>query len=330
MCTRVFLCDDTARIAGRTLDFSGTANPVMTWQPAAPASRHGETRIVRPQPAEDPVEWTSRHDVLAITDWDGRYLDGMNSAGLAAHALMYTTAGYEPPDTRPTLGTGSWVRFVVESCATGAEALDALSRVRVIPDTVLGVHLGVHLVMEDVTGDSAVMEPIDGHMVVHHGLRYRVTANSPDLETHLANLRRYRPFGGELPPPGDITSMDRFVRASYFLHYLPPPADARQAATDVMHVLETVAKPDGVPYPDGDVYPTRWLAAVDLVNLTYYFWSRTSPQVLWLDMADVRAARIDAQVTLMDPALAGDVSRTLLAGPDPQEGRTNGSRRSSR
>ncbi len=152
-------------------------------------------------------------------------------------------------------------------------------------------------------------------MVVAHGPEYRVVANSPSLGEHLVNLARYRPFGGELPPPGDVTSLDRFVRASYFLHYFPEPSDARQAAVAVMQVLQTVAKPLGVPYPDGDVYPTRWLSAVDLTNLDYYFWSRTSPAAIWLNLRDVAGSPVPLRADLMNPALTSDIRVGMLPVP---------------
>lgn len=305
MCTRVFQSsNELARVVGRTFDFSGEAHPYLWWLPPGLQSRGGA--------AADALTWMSRMGSLVITELDGRCVDGVNEAGLAVHALMFTSAVYESPDDRPTLGTGMWVRFLLDTCSTVAEALTALESVRVTPDRVLGQLLGIHVAMEDASGDSAVVEPVGGAMVVAHGPEYRVMANSPSLGEHLANLARYRPFGGELPPPGDVTSLDRFVRASYFLHYVPEPSDARQAAVEVMQILQTVAKPLGVPYPDGDVYPTRWLSAVDLTNLDYYFWSRTGPAAMWLNMKDVAGSEVPLRADLMDPALTSDIYPEML------------------
>ena len=269
-------------------------------------------REERGSAAADAVTWVSRHGSLVITDLDGWCVDGVNESGLAAHALMFTSAVYEPREDRPSLGTGMWVRFILDTCSTVAEAVTALASVRVTPDRVLGQDLGVHLAIEDASGDSAIVEPVDGTMVVHHGPQYRVMANAPSLDEQLANLARYRPFGGDLPPPGDVTSLDRFVRASYFLHYVPEPTDARMAAVEVMQILQTVAKPLGVPYPDGDVYPTRWMSAMDLRNLDYYFWSRTSPQAVWLNLGDVAHSREPLSVDLMSPGLTQDISAAML------------------
>jgi len=265
-------------------------------------------------PNDDRLSWTSQYASLLITEWGDAALDGMNEAGLAAHALMYTSAVYEPQDQRPALTTTNWVRFVLDNFPTVAEAVAGLAAVRVTAVELLGQELGIHLAIEDSAGDSAIIEPINGRMVVHHGKQYQVMANSPALAQQQANLANYRPFGGELPPPGDITSLDRFARASYFMHYLPDPVDSRAAVASVLQVLTTVAKPPGAPYPDGDVYPTRWLSTVDLTNLDYYFWSRESPNLLWVSLATFAGESAVRSVDLFDPNLLGNIESQMLQG----------------
>ncbi|MFN8126493.1 MAG: linear amide C-N hydrolase [Candidatus Nanopelagicales bacterium] len=310
MCTRVFLADNpVAKVAGRTLDLSFVDEPRLWWLPA------GLTR--RGHPTDETLTWTSQYPSMVITEWGGECLDGINGMGLAAHALMYTSAGYEPADERPTLATAAWVSYILDNFATVAEAVLHLSAVRVAPVPIRDLDIGVHVAIEDADGDSAIFEPIDGEMVVHHGRQYQIMANSPSLDEQLQNLARYRPFGGELPPPGDITSADRFVRASYFHHFLPEPDDPRMAVAEVLQVLTTVAKPLGAPYPEGDIYPTRWLSAVDLTDLDYYFWSRTSPSLVWASMSDFDDVTGPRSVPLLDENLAGGIADAMLPTPPP-------------
>ncbi len=305
VCTRIFFSENSvAKVAGRTLDFREKDEPRLWWLPA------GQER--RGHPENDNLTWTSRHASLSITEWRNATVDGMNDKGLAVHALMYTTAGYESADGRPDLAISMWAQYVIDNFATVAEALDGLAQVRVAPVAIHGQEFGMHLAIEDVSGDSAIIEPIDGAMVVHHGPQYTIMANSPSFEEQQANLRRYRPFGGELPPPGDIISLDRFVRASYFLHYLPEPADNREAVAGIIHIASNAAKPFGAPYPSGEVYPTRWISVVDLTNLDYYFWSRLSPSLLWVSMSDLQNDGNVRSVDPFDPSLAGDVADAMV------------------
>ncbi len=308
MCTRIFWSDNgVAKVAGRTLDLCFVDDPRLWWLPSGLKRRSPS--------ANRPVEWTSQHSSLVITEWGDVCLDGMNERGLGAHALMYTSAEYEPADDRGELATTSWVQYVLDNYSTVAEAVRGLADVRIAPGPIKDLNTGLHLAIEDASGDSAIFEPIEGVMVVHHGPQYRIMANDPSLDRQMANLTRYRPFGGDLPPPGDIISSDRFVRASYFHHYLPEPTDSRMAVVEVMQVLNTVAKPFGVPYPRGDVYPTRWLSAIDLTNLDYYFWSRTSPTALWVSLADFVGGNDIKSVDLLDAALSGDITAAMVPTP---------------
>lgn len=283
----------------------------------------------RGHPLDDGLSWTSVHPSIALAEFGGVYLDGMNAAGLAAHTLMFTSAEYEPEDDRPGLTTALWSQYVLDTCASVAEAVEALGAVRVQPTDfgddglsgrigpALPDRLGAHLAVEDATGDSAIFEPVEGRMLVTHGRHYSVMANSPSMPEQLANLARYRPFGGELVVPGDITSEDRFVRASYFRHYLPSPADAREALAGVVHVASAVSKPPGVPYPTGDVYPTRWISAADLTHLDFYFWSRTSPALAWASLHDLLGEDSPMSVELFAPGLVGDLVGAMRPAEPP-------------
>lgn len=283
----------------------------------------------RGDPDDAGLAWTSAYPSLSVVDFEGLYLDGLNSAGLAAHTLVFTSAEYEASDSRPVLATALWSQFVLDTCATVAEAVEALSAVRVQPTQFggtslgraiaaeLGAQVGAHLVVEDASGDSAVFEPVGGRMLVTHGREYQVVANSPSMPEQLANLAGYRPFGGDLPVPGDITSEDRFVRANYFRHYLPDPADAREALAGVIHVASSVSKPPGVPYPSGEVYPTRWISAADLTNRDYYFWSMSSPALAWASLADLAEKYKPMQVDLSSSDATGDVAPLMLPSVPP-------------
>ena len=306
MCTRVFWSDNpVAKVVCRTLDAASPDTPEWVWQPAGTPARS----VGAGTPGSAPLTWTSRYATLTIRDFGDGILEGLNERGLAAHALMYTTAEYEPPDHRPTLGTSQWVSYVLDNFANVAEALIGLADVRVAGSPLAGLLPGVHLVLEDATGESAILEPTAGSMTVFRDPAYRVATNAPSFDTQMANLARYRPFGGELPPPGDVTALDRFARASYYLHYLPEPVDAAAALAGVSQVVATTAKPPGAPYPSGEVYPTRWISAIDLTNLVCYFWNRNSPAVLWAELPVLLRDRAAAgALSLVAPDLNGDVT----------------------
>jgi choloylglycine hydrolase len=243
----------------------------------------------------------------------------VNSAGLAAHLLYLGTAGFAAPGSPGAITNLLWAQWVLDHCATVDEAVAALHDLPVVSAPARGQELGCHLALEDASGDSAIVEPIDGKLRVHHAPQYQVVANDPPFDEQLEHLRHYRPFGGDRLLPGGIESTDRFVRAAYFLHYLPKPADLSEAIAGVVSIAGTVSCPPGAPYEDFGVYPTWWTSATDLTNLTFYFWSHSSPSLIWVELSaiDLRPGTPVRSLNPRQPCLVGDVTGRLTPAALP-------------
>ena len=313
MCTRIFWNDNAvAKTVSRCMDWAVSDEPELWFVP------RGTARVGDP---DDPnaLRWVSRYSSVAVSMWNMGTVDGLNEKGLGAHALYLDPADVEfpPVDERPSISLALWVQYLLDSFATVAEAVAAIDEVRIHTRELRGQYLGVHIALEDPSGDSAVIEPIGGRLVVHHGPEFTVMANSPSLDAQLANLERYRPFGGELPPPGDITSLDRFVRASYFLHYLPEPENQEQAVAGVFQLITNVSVPYGAPYSDGGVYPTWWQSAADLTDGVYYFGSTRSPSIFWVPLEGLADGTEVLRLDPRDESLVGDATDRLVPATLP-------------
>lgn len=304
MCTLVFSNDNpVAKVVGRSLDWMFSDDPELWFSPRGlQRDGHGGDRS---------VNWTSTYASVALSGWRTGTSDGLNERGLAAHILYHDGAVYESEDERPTLSHVMWVQWVLDLYATVAEVLDHLADVRITSQLVHGHVMALHFAVEDASGDSAIIELVDGALVVHHGREYRVMTNAPKLDDQLANLTRYAAFGGDLPLPGDIESPNRFVRANYFLEHLPEPADSREAIAGVLSVISNTAVPFGAPDGDWGTYPTWWFAAADISALRYYFHSTRSPFTVWVDLAELADGGQVLSLDPTDPALEGEVSARL-------------------
>lgn len=312
MCTRIFWNDNPiATTVARCMDWAVSDEPDLWFVPRGTA-RQGHTEA-------SAVEWVSRYSSVVLSMWRVGTVDGVNEKGLAAHVLYLDVdeAVYPQPDERPTIAITMWAQYILDNYSTVADAVADLDRIRIVSQPMRGQYMGCHLALEDASGDSAIIEPLDGRLVVHHGRQYTVMANSPSLDKQLANLAHYRPFGGELPPPGDITSLDRFVRASYFRHYLPEPSTAQEAVAGVFLLIRNVSVPYGAPYDDGGVYPTWWHSGADLTNGTYYFSSTLSPNMFWVDVAALADGTEVLSLNPRDETLAGDATAALAPASLP-------------
>ncbi len=262
------------------------------------------------------AQWTSKFASAVLTAFDAGASDGMNEAGLSAHLLYLHGSEHETSDTRPAVSNLHWAQYALDNYATVAEALDGLKTVQIVSSKAAGREWPLHLAIEDATGDSAVLEYVGGKLVVHHGKDVTVMTNEPTLDEQLANLKRYKLFGGNLPMPGDVDPASRFVRATSYLKTLPQPANTYEAVSRLAGIARNVAVPFGAHDTSGsdsvDTWPTRWATVVDLTDKVFYVMPVNSPAVFWVDFGKLDAK--SSEILALDPydiRLSGDVSAQL-------------------
>ena len=311
-CSRIFWNDnDQAHVVARTMDLYMSDEAELVVSPRG-LERDGMTGD------ENAALWTSDYGSSAVTAFGIAATDGLNEAGLAANLLYLTGSEYAERDENvPGLSNVMLAQYVLDNFATVDEALEGLESVQVVATEVAGRTWPLHLSVADASGDSAVIEFIDGEMVVHHGVDVTVMTNEPTYEEQIANLSNYMPFGGELSLPGDIDPLSRFVRASTYLDTLPEPANAVEAVAGAYSVARNVAVPFGAQDSSAtgaeDTWSTLWFALADTTNLNYYFQSTQSPNLYWVDFDNVDFS-IGAPVLKVDAydyTLSGEISERL-------------------
>ena len=312
-CTRVLWNDNTLGVfVGRTMDWPESTDPLITVFPRGlvrDGSRAGTDVFVK----ENPAKWTSRYASMVTTIYGIGAADGFNEKGLAAHMLYLNATELASRDkAKPGVHIGLWAQYVLDNAATVKEALAELDKVQMVMAEVRGHKGSIHLVMEDATGDSAVIEYIDGKAVVHHGQDYRVVTNDPPYDEQLALLKKldFSKPSSDMPLPGNVRATDRFQRASYYRAMLPQPKSEQEAIAGIMAIARNVSVPFGAPYRGFGIYNTEYRTAMDLTKKRYFFELTTSPNVIWanLDKFDLSNG---APVMQLDPdniALSGDVS----------------------
>ncbi len=316
-CSRVTWKTDVQGVfAGRSMDWDELIDPQLVIYPRGLMMDGG---------VDGAAKWSSRFGSVVVlgANYGNAAMDGMNEKGLTGHVLYLHATQYEKRDTRPGVSYLVMLRYLLDNNATVAEALKSLEGAQVVPIPLHGKIFGTHIAIEDPTGDSAIIEFIRGKMVVHHGPQYAVMTNDPPYDLAMKELKRYKTFGGNKPIPGNIESIERFVRAEYFLKFLPQPKDSEQGAAFMFQIIHNVAAPFGAPYSGGlgEVYPTWWITAADLTNETYYFNMTQNPNVIWVNLKNQDFSSTQPVLVLdpKNPALVGDVGRgfKVHAGKQP-------------
>jgi choloylglycine hydrolase len=275
-CTRIFWNDnEKVMLVARTMDLEQSDQARFVVYP------RGLKRDGLLGEKGNSCRWTSKYGSAVITAFGIATTSGMNEKGLSADLMNLEGTQYETRDeSRPGV-SALWAQYFLDNCSSVKEALATMKDFQVVPQKIGGRFWPIHLALEDASGDSAVVEFLNGKMTIHHDHRYNVLTNEPPLEDQIANLKNYKFFGGTLPMPGSIDPRSRFARAFYFLNSLPKPENARGAVADLCGVARTVMTPTGaVPIPGsnpGNSWHTLWMSVADLTNKTFYFQSTSSP-----------------------------------------------------
>ena len=309
-CTRVvYLGPEGRTLTGRSMDFK---DPMVSnfWVFPRGMKRSGAA-------GSRSIEWTSKYGSLAVSGYDISTVDGMNEAGLNA-SLLWLNATQFPEDdgTTPHMSLSIWAQFYLDQFATVSEAVDYTRAhpVQVVSGEVPGRPgslAPLHLTLSDATGDSAVVEWIDGKLRIYHGRAYQVVTNDPPYDTQLA-LQKYWSAVDPLKfLPGSGRSEDRFVRADFYINAVTQSDDPRIAAAAVFSVIRNASAPYGVSLPDApNLSTTRWRVVADQKSMRFYGESATSPNIFWVDLKKLDFSE-GAPVRKLD--LGVDMNR-ILAG----------------
>src|ERR1700691_5786260 len=302
-------------LVGRTMDWS---EPMQTnlWVLPRGISHSGLA-------GKNSLQWTSKYGSVAVVAYDFASAEGMNEKGLDANILWLAEADFGSRDNKlPGLSMSLWAQYYLDNFATVAEAVAATEegRFQLVPIT-LGIKeklsSTVHLSLADSTGDSAIIEYVGGKAKIYHSRSYTVMTNSPTFDRQLELARHYEGLGGNAPLPGTSSAHDRFVRASYYVKYLPGPKNYREAVAGVLSVMLNVSAPFGVNEPGKpNIAATIFRTVADLTNGIYYYESTLSPNIVWLDLRKLNLAAgapVEKLDLVVNPNLIGDV--TARFGP---------------
>lgn len=270
------------------------------------------------------MHWKAKYGSVVAPIYDIATSDGINEKGLNANLLYLVESDYGKRDELlPGMAISLWAQYFLDNFATVDEAVRAMKDhpFQLVTSMVgtTGKPGTAHLSLADPSGDSVVVEFIDGKANIFHGPQYTVLTNSPPYSEQLKNLKQYQGFGGSKSMPGTSDAADRFVRAGSYLMSLPKPADFREYIAFLLGVMRNVSAPFGVSEPGKpNIAPTRWRTVTDMTRRIYFFESTLSPNIVWvqLDKLDFKEGAPVKKLDLVHQKdLVGEVSDKFAAAP---------------
>lgn len=296
-CTRVLYSgQDSTVITGRSMDWMEDMHSDL-WLFPKGMKRTGSA-------GSNSITWTSKYGSVIVAGYNAGSADGMNEKGLVANMLYLAESDYgKPADDKPRLSISAWAQFVLDNYGSVAEAVVSLAKepfALIAPVLPNGSPAQLHLSLSDPSADSAILEYVGGKLLIHHGKQFQVMTNSPIYNKQLALNAYWEEIGGLTFLPGTNRASDRFARASFLVGAIPkeldknfitavPDKDFRnQAIASVTGVMRGVSVPLGITTPgQPNIASTLWRTISDHKNLTYCFDSATSPNIFWVQLADL-------------------------------------------
>ena len=324
-CTRIFANDKGGlMLVARSMDWATTTEPVLTVFPrglARDGGHAGPMTVV----TDNAGHWTSQYGSVVTTIFGVGTADGMNERGLAAHMLYFPPADYGLRDvSKPGVQAALWAQYLLDNSATVEEALASLAKIQIVK-VEIEVHGQtqrgtVHVALEDASGDSAVLEYLDGKLVVHHGREFRVMTNAPeyDKQLELLGTRDFADPTMETQVPGNVNPRDRFQRATYFLSVLTKPTSERAGVAGMFGLIRNASIPFGAPV-NGSTFDTEYRTVCNLTAGRYFFELTTAPNVIWTDLSKLNFSE-GAPVLSLNPNnidLSGDVTAQFQPAKAP-------------
>ncbi|ENR5391424.1 TPA: linear amide C-N hydrolase [Providencia rettgeri] len=298
-CTRVvYLGENEQIMTGRTMDWKYDIGTNL-WIFPRGMERDG---IAGP----NSLKWKSKYGSVIASGYDISTTDGVNEEGLVANLLWLAESKYPQVDNQqPALSISLWAQYVLDNYATVEEAVAALEKnpLVVATDNVPGQDrlATLHLSLSDASGDSAIIEYIDGKQVIHHSRKYQVMTNSPTYEKQLAMQEYWQGIGGTVMLPGTNRSADRFARAQFYINAIPQKTTPNKAVASVFSVVRNVSVPYGLTSENSpEISSTRWRTLVDHKRQLYFFESALTPNIFWTDLAKIDFSAETGQVKKLD------------------------------
>lgn len=289
-CTRIFWFPKEQILTGRTMDWRDSTHPEL-WLFPRDMNRKGGNHSTS-------KTWVSKYGSLVMTAYGKAIIDGINEMGLAGHGLYLEESQYSQ-SPQNTIDSGIWLQYILDLYSTVEEALKDADNWSLILSTAGDHKVSLHFALEDATGDSAIIEFINGKTRIYHGTQHKVLTNAPRYEIQLENLKK---FQKKKPPiPGSTHSADRFIRSHYFLNKLPSPKSDEEAFWTFLGLLRTLSTP--IPRS-----ATHYRTIIDLKKSKYYFESAQSPNLFWIDLNQIDFSS-NIPIKKLDPlqkTLSGD------------------------
>ncbi|MBK2024846.1 linear amide C-N hydrolase [Francisella philomiragia] len=311
---------DLGVYTARTMDVFFDLKPNLTVYPRG-TKETGNLKI-------NPLNWTDKYGYVVIEETVPVKLagEGINEKGLSVN-LLYLGDTQQPnrDPNKPGVSGLNWVNYVLGNYESVKEVLDNLDKYQIYMPSVKvngeDSYIPVHYIIEDKSGDSALIEYINGKLTVHRNIK--AISNEPSYDKQIKILKQAKDLGfyniDKLP--GGANSGYRFVRANFISENLPNTKSANQAVNYMFAAADSVSVPFIKGYRNEnlnnpsleDKWPTQWKSVTSLSQNTIYVSDTLVGNRISVNLNKVNLDKGQPirSISVMDESLTGDVTSKL-------------------
>jgi choloylglycine hydrolase len=206
------------------------------------------------------ISWTSKYGSVTFNPLGKEFPDGgVNEAGLYIQEMSMPGTVFPTGKNHPTMFMMQWMQYQLDNYSSVKQVLKNISAI--YPDG-----WAWHFFIADKTGDSAVIEFIDGKIKAYTkgSMPFDVLCNAP-YAAELKRLKNYKPFGGNKPVDIKTKGSPRFVHAAAMIKNYDA---AKNPVEHTFAILEGL-----------DRGATQWSYAIDITNTKIYFFTAKSKEI---------------------------------------------------
>ncbi len=180
-------------------------------------NNRGKSKVALISNADKSKSWVSKYGSVTFNQYGVEFpLGGMNEKGLVVEMLWLNDTKYEATDSRLCVNELQWVQYQLDMSYDVGEVISSLSQLRISD-----AHSNVHFMVADKKGSYAMIEFINGELVVSNTTNeYPVLANNP-YKNELDYLKQHQGFGGDKQLKQTGFSKDRFVATCTAFNNIP-------------------------------------------------------------------------------------------------------------
>ncbi len=236
------------------------------------------------------------------------YYDAINEKGLGMAGLNFPTNAYygEEKDGKDNIAPFEFIPWVLAQCATVKEARELLKKINIaninfseqLPASPL------HWIISDKEESITVESVKDGLKVYDNPVG--ILTNNPTFDYHMFNLNNYMNLSIEQPEknfsdkltfdtysrgmgamglPGDLSSLSRFVKATFTKMNSISGDTESESISQFFHILGSVDQQRGCVHMGEDKFEiTIYTSCCNLDKGIYYYTTYENSQITGVDM----------------------------------------------